>query len=50
MEYKHEWTEEEMKAWHYWEMEWLKKDLLKMTLSDLPSLSVSENGQRFSEP
>ncbi|MED0676313.1 hypothetical protein ABEV55_17385 [Aneurinibacillus thermoaerophilus] len=45
MEYKHEWTEEEMKAWHYWEMEWLKKDLLKMTLCDLPDWAIREGAE-----
>lgn len=45
MEYKHEWTEEEMKAWHYWEMEWLKKDLQGLTLQDVPE--GAELNQRY---
>lgn len=35
-EYIHEWTDEELHAWNLWHMEWIKKDLLGITLQDVP--------------
>ncbi|MEZ2661282.1 hypothetical protein [Aneurinibacillus aneurinilyticus] len=38
--YEHNWTEEETKAWHHWNMEWIKKDLQGLTCKDVPDEAI----------